>query len=619
MCGLVFAIGSLPVEQFVRRALFRQRHRGPDGDGVVCEQVGDMHLGMAHQRLSILDLSARGIQPMDSASGASRIIFNGEIYNYKQLAAEYQLGPLRTATDTEVAIELIEKIGVEAASRAFNGMWALLVYNRIDGKIYISRDRFGKKPLYYSSVDDGLIFASEMHSLLLHEKLSLKPDLTVAARYLSQSLMDIDDRSWIEGISSFPPASTAAIDVAKPSDGLVNVRRFWAPDFESNPTSQGAPDEILEELGSLVEDAVKLRLHADVPVGIALSGGLDSSIIAAIAARSHQGEGQEVKLFSATNPGSPDDESEFVHEMERHLALGVSQFTLNAGSGESLFGLLETCVSHNDGPIASFSNVLFFKLMEAAKMAGVTVILTGQGADEVFCGYRKYPALEIKRLFQRGNFLDAAGLALNSARRGTIVAGFKFSEAKRYLGRSNTNILGEQARRAHLQIELGRIDTLADRQWQDIAHLSVPYLCHYEDRMSMAWAREVRTPFLDYRLVELGLKMPAGLKMADGWTKYPLRKSFEKWLPKKIAWRKDKKGFVNPQDEWLKNTLRPYVLELMSSASAEVYQSGLVDRAAYLALFNEYCNGNKSIWFRDVFAPFSLEIWLRYLKNRARA
>jgi asparagine synthase (glutamine-hydrolysing) len=619
MCGIVFAIASSPVDGFVRKANARQRHRGPDGEGLFFEKVGDSYLGFAHQRLAILDLSINGAQPMVSASGRTRMIFNGEIYNYRELAAQYGLNSLKTGTDTEVVLELIEKLGIEAASKVFNGMWTIVAHDRQKDKVFISRDRFGKKPLYFFQTNDGIIFASEMRTLLENPKISRKPNSLVAARYLAQAIMNLDNQSWIEGVEAFPPATTAAIDVRKPAEGLKSIQPFWTPELVDLSGDHRSEADILAELEYLVGDAVKLRLHADVPVGIALSGGLDSSIISALALRGHSHTGNAIKLFSATNPGSRDDESKFVLEMSRHLSLDVTQFTLSPGSGSAIEDLVRTCIGHNDGPIMSFSNVLFFKLMEAAKEAGITVILTGQGADEVFCGYRKYPMLELKRKLKQREFLNAARFGINIFRRGTVFNEFKFSEAKRYLGGDNFNMLGPVARSAYIQTRLSTIDTLAARQWQDIAHLSVPYLCHYEDRMSMAWAREVRTPFLDFRLVELGLKMPTALKMANGWTKYPLRRAFSNSLPHSIAWRKDKKGFVNPQDEWMRGALRNRVLEIMSDPSAEVYKTGLVDKKTYLSVFDAYCKGDKKIWFRDVFSPFSLNLWLQTLSEGIEA
>jgi len=615
MCGVVCAVETRPVESFVYAAHRRQRHRGPDSEGFFFEQIGATYIGLAHQRLAILDLSARGAQPMRSHSGNSVIIFNGEIYNYRSLASQYGLQDLRTGTDTEVALELIEKIGIFEASRAFNGMWSIIVFNRGQNRLYFSRDRLGKKPLYYASTKKGMVFASEMHSLLRHPDIEKTADSVTAGRFLAQALQNTDDHSWISGISAFPPAATGHIDVDDPTSGLRNIQKFWSyVDFINNRETRNTSD-FLEETYSTVQDAIDIRLHADVPVGIALSGGLDSSIIAAVSKRMHHDSGNAVRLFSATNPGKKEDESEYVFKVARHLGLDVTQFTLDAGGENGLYELLKECIRHNDGPLSSFSNVLFYKLMEAARQSDVTVVLTGQGADEAFCGYRKYPVLELKRRLKNRAFFAAFSLGLGIVKRGTVLSDFSFSEAKRYLGRSNADLLGPQAKTSFRAARLAEITTLADRQWLDIEQYSVPYLCHYEDRMSMAWSREVRAPFLDFRVIELGLKMPATLKLHNGWTKYPLRQAFASQLPASVTWRKDKKGFINPQDDWLRSTLKDQVLSLMSNPSAEVYTQGLVNRSEYLKRFHSYCQGSKTVWFRDVFSPFSLELWLQELRH----
>ncbi|MFG6531421.1 MULTISPECIES: asparagine synthase (glutamine-hydrolyzing) [unclassified Sulfitobacter] len=609
MCGFVFALSTRPVRNFVTTAHQRQIHRGPDGEGFCFEETAGVHLGLAHERLAIVGLNEFGAQPMLSASGRFRILFNGEVYNFRELAEQHGLRHLRSGSDTEVIVELIERLGIDAAVDHFNGMWAMVVQDIGANRFYVSRDRFGKKPLYVHQDANGIYMASEMHSLLGLPGVDLTPDAVTASRFLAQSLQNVDERSWLECIKSFPPASIAEIDGAEPGAGMRNMRRFWMPRYET-PLPQQRSEETVEELRSLVQDSIRLRLQADVPVGVALSGGIDSSIISVLAAQTVGARGQRTEHFSAVNPGSKEDESEHIDMMARHLDSDVRRFRLDPEEGDGLFGLLQTCIRHADGPVTSFSNLLFYKLMESARSAGITVLLTGQGADEAFCGYRKYPILEIKRLLRARRVGEATKLAAGFIANGTILPQFNLNDAKRYTGASNKSILGEAAASA-LDLEpLGRITSLGERQWLDVSKYSVPYLCHYEDRMSMAWSREVRSPFLDYRVVDMGLRMPERLKLSRGWTKYALRKAFERDLPPSIAWRKDKKGFVNPQDDWLKGNLQPVVRDLMGRNDARVYQTGLVDKAGYLERFDAYCAGRGHVWFRDVFAPFALELWM---------
>lgn len=617
MCGFVFALSTRPVRDFVTTAHQRQSYRGPDGEGFSFQETAGVHMGMAHERLAIVGLSESGAQPMLSASGRFRILFNGEVYNYRELAQQFGLRNLRSGTDTEVIVELVERMGIDAAVTHFNGMWAMVIQDVKTNRFHVSRDRFGKKPMYLHQDANGIYMASEMHSLLGLPGVDLTPDAVTASRFLAQSLQNVDERSWLQSIGSFPPASIAEIDGSDPAAGLRNMRRFWTPEYYT-PLPPQRPEETIEELRALVQDSIRLRLHADVPVGVALSGGIDSSIISVLATQTAGAQGQRTELFSAVNPGSKEDESEHIDVMARHLGADVRRFTLDPYEGEGIFGLLKTCIGHNDGPVTSFSNLLFYKLMQSARSAGVTVVLTGQGADEAFCGYRKYPILEIKRLLKARRFVEATRLASGFIANGTILPQFNLTEAKRYTGSSNRSILGPAAAESLDLAALGQISSLGGRQWLDVSRYSVPYLCHYEDRMSMAWSREVRSPFLDYRVVDMGLRMPERLKLTRGWTKYALRKAFDRDLPASITWRKDKKGFVNPQDDWLKGTLQPVVRDLMGSADARVYQAGLVDREGYLARFDAYCAGRGHVWFRDVFAPFALELWMRIAAEIAK-
>ncbi|WP_246059135.1 asparagine synthetase B family protein, partial [Shimia litoralis] len=301
MCGLIFALAARPVREFVTAAHARQYYRGPDGEGVLFEETAGVHLGMAHQRLAIVGLSESGAQPMLSASGRYRILFNGEVYNFRELADQFGLTGLRSGTDTEVIVELIERLGIDEAFRQFNGMWAMVVQDCVSNRFYVARDRFGKKPLYMYRDSNGIYMASEMHSLMALPGVDVTPDPVTAARFLSQSLQSIDDHSWLELVEAFPAASIAEIDGTAPANGLSNLRAYWKPGYQDElPIS--SEGEAIEELRHLVQDAIRLRLHADVPVGVALSGGIDSSIIAAQAKHQTSALDQMTELFSAVKP-----------------------------------------------------------------------------------------------------------------------------------------------------------------------------------------------------------------------------------------------------------------------------------------------------------------------------
>lgn len=619
MCGIVFALTSDPNEAFIHAASELQHHRGPDGAGLHFERLGCRHLGYGHQRLALLDLSDRGLQPMHSASGRYTILFNGEIYNFRELIAAHGLTDLNSGTDTEVALRVIERVGLDAACRAFNGMWAIVLRDRETGLVSLARDRIGKKPLNILHRGGDLYVASEVKTFFALPDFTPTPNPEVTARYLGQILQNADEQSWVEGINALPAASIGDIRITAPADGIVNLRRYWKPSLDGADPS--IPDaEHLTTLRDLVTDATRLRLKADVPVGIALSGGLDSSILASVAAGAQEGEVARCRLLSVVHPGHADDESAFVDLMATHLGADVSRVSLDLADGgaDATLALITRCNHMNDGPLSSFSAVLFYKMMEQARAQGITAILTGQGADEVFCGYRKFPVLEAKSRAASGHLLSSARFMAGFIGNGTLFGQFSFSEAKRYLGMRNGSIMGPAAEAAFVPFGLSDVGKgISARQLSDIEQLSVPHLCHYEDRMSMAMSREVRSPFLDYRVVEHGLGLPVHLKMRHGWTKFALRKSFEDRLPAQIAWRKDKKGFVSPEATWLRENLRARVLELMGDPANPAYQLGLVDREAYLKLFTAFCNHDARVWFKDVFAPLTLSLWLADWQARA--
>ena len=613
MCGIAGAVGPTDFRDFVSSANTLQHHRGPDAQDSQNFEFGQLNVSLAHQRLAIFDLSDAGKQPMISASGRFAISYNGEIYNFPELIEKYGLNNLRSRCDTEVMLELIEQLGIDEALKQFQGMWAFVALDRENGKLYFSRDRIGKKPLYTRKIGNALYFASELKTLLNipgHPR-PTQVNQRVAKDFLAYALQNTTNESWIEGITAFPPASVGEVDFKTSNLELRKIRRYWTPQTDTIPLD-GSPQARIEALRTTVDDAIVERLRADVPVGIALSGGLDSSIIAATAKRvADEAGGRDVVLFSAVNPGKKEDESYFIDLMANHLGLKVNKFALDSNEDEGLESLLLRGLSGQDGPITSFSSLLFLRLMEKAADLGITVVLTGQGADEGYCGYLKYPALQFKRLLKAGNIVAATKLMSGFVRRGTFLPQFRLTEAKRYLGAANNSILGEALLDMENTSNIAAAGTsLAARQRLDIERFSVPFLCHYEDRMSMQASREVRSPFLDYRVVNAGLQLPDDLKLNDGWTKYALRKAYEADLPQEITWRKDKKGFVNPQDDWLKTTLKATVLDVMENPNAPIYSQGLVNRVEYLKLFKRYCDGNKGIWFRDVFAPFSLALWL---------
>ncbi len=619
MCGITGTVRpSTDLSSLLDAAGFAQRHRGPDGQSKSQENVGKWKVGFGHQRLAIIDLTDGGVQPMVSPSGGSIVTFNGEIYNYVELKQQLAAEGVRfnSDSDTEVLLAALEHWGLQRALNSFNGMWAFAWLDRRGERLVLARDRAGKKPLYWRLTETQLDFASELKALLTLSGGRFDLNRQAAYSLLAQSLLHTDEHTMFEGITNLPQASYAVVDLASETLAL-QVERYWqAPTRLSDPAARFDEDQLAAEVRDLFYSAVDLRLRSDVPVGVLLSGGVDSSAIAA-AVHNRTAAGQQISVLSAVSDDPRFDESPHIDAVARHLGSQVHKIPMNLEPDEA-FELLDHVTWHNDEPVLSFSAVAHYKLMEAAKQLGVTVVLSGQGADELLCGYKKYMFFAAQALMRSGHPLDAAKLLTESFVAGTVMRQLDLREIQRYTPRLAGNKLGSAlgpALAGMKSIDLGLRPgmSLQERQALDFSSLSVPLLTHYEDRMSMAHGREIRLPFLDFRLVEKLIPLPGEWKVRRGWTKYIFRKAIERDLPRSIVWRKDKKAFALPQSVWLRHQLKDKVLELFEPG-ALVFQHGLLDRDRFLARYAVYVGeGERSgrVWYREIFAAVSLELWLR--------
>jgi asparagine synthase (glutamine-hydrolysing) len=592
-----------------------QQHRGPDGQTVQRLKVGRWHVGLAHQRLAIIDLSDAGAQPMLSPSGRSLLTYNGEVYNYLELRSELEGRGVvfRTHTDTEVVAAACEEYGIAQALQRMNGMWAFLWIDLEEQRIYVARDRFGVKPLYLYQRDGVFACASEIKTLVRALALRCEVNVRAVATYLLALQQDTSEETFFEGVLKLAPGHYAELDGAAGTP-VPRISRYWILDGATEPPSETAA---IEETRALLTDAARLRLRSDVPVGLLLSGGLDSSAIAALVSE-RLGPDSDLTFISAVSDDRDTDESPFIHTVARHLARPVTEVRLDFPA-EQILPLIGRVTEQCDEPIGSFSCVAQNLLMQRAHERGVTVLLSGQGADEVFCGYRKYAAFQLQALARAGHWLAAMRLFAAFVQQRTVLNQFTMAEARRYLPHwlvpSSPQVTGPALEGQSLLCPpLGARDDLRDRQRADVESLSIPALTHWEDRNSMAWSREVRNPFLDYRLVRFGVNLPMTLKVRSGWTKYVLRRAVASSLPPSIVWRRDKRGFSTPEARLLRKELRGSVDELLAP-SAEMVRRGLVNPLAARARFGGFLNGSsplgQSVGSRDIFQLISLELWLR--------
>jgi asparagine synthase (glutamine-hydrolysing) len=616
MCGIAGVVTFRKnVAEILLKARDVQKHRGPDAEGFIQTRVLNKSIGLGHQRLSILDLSAAGNQPMAASNGLGWLVYNGEVYNYREIRADLEKcgRSFKSYSDTEVVLTALQEWGVEEALNRFNGMWAFAWLDLPNSCLVFARDRAGIKPIYILLSKEEIFFASEVKAILEMSSQKFSLNGQIIGEYLLQSQLDTGDETFFMGIRKIPAAHYGVLDLSVDKLSL-QLKSYWTlPVKEQQFVNE---ENLAEEIRELFFDAVRLRLRSDVPVGVLLSGGVDSSSIAS-AVQVILGKNGNLNLLSAISNDPSFDESPFIDKMTEYLGCSVNKVVLDFPPGRA-FELLEQVCWYNDEPVGSFSNVAHYLLMREARNLGITVVLSGQGADELLCGYKKYLGFYLQSLVRKGQFGKAFHEFWSFWRQGTVLSQFSIQEAKRYLPGSlkpsETDIRGPVLKDfTPLDIGLPPGMTVMERQALDIQRYSIPILTHYEDRMSMAWSREIRVPFLDYRLVEAMIPLPTKMKLHNGWTKWIFRKAMESHLPKEITWRKDKQSFVNPQEGWLREHLKQGVMDHFGEDSL-IFRHQLVERRPLLSKYETYCRqkaGSGSIWFKDIFSPLALEIWLR--------
>ena len=629
MCGLGAIVQLRPDPQALERSLHAlehaQSHRGPDGRAIRIEALmapgapANRLLGLAHQRLAVVDLTARANQPMVSPCGRYILCYNGEIYNYKELAQALRDDGddslASDAGDTAVLLTCLTRWG-PAALQKFNGMWALVLYDRIACTLLMARDRMGVKPLYWSLDADGLVIASEIKGILAATGKRYPLNEDVVARHLVQSLADTDSQTMFRGINAVPAASFAVVNLNHLVSQALRPQfeHFWQHPFELQTPLQVQADP--EYLCFLLQDAVRIRLRSDVPCGLLLSGGLDSSSILA-AANAQQ---LDLKVLSATSSDPASSEEYWVKQMARQCRTKPIWIQIDEDP-LSILADLGQASRFNDAPLPGLAMIAQQRLMLAAKDKGMVVVLSGQGADEQLGGYNKFFYFYLRELISQGRWAGALAQTLRCFAQGTVLNQFSLSEAKRYLPSINfgrASILGTRLSQAQL-CKMASSGSYREREWRDVQSLSIPLLLHCEDRMAMSCGRETRHPFMDYRIVDFLATVPAHQKFQDGWPKWLLREAMRHDLPTSITWRRDKKGFNIPESKWLGSDFVPYVQQLLAGPLLCV-DHGFVNLIALKAMYQRFLTRSAGASYKDVLSVITLEAWLReYAQHIASA
>jgi asparagine synthase (glutamine-hydrolysing) len=618
ICGVV-ALERPAETEVVERMLTSMRHRGPDASGTHAEPG----VALGGNRLAILDLSDAGRQPLSSADSRVHIVYNGEVYNYRELRAELEGKghSFRSGTDTEVVLAAYREWG-DACVRRFNGMWAFAVWDSAERRLFAARDRFGVKPLYYRQAGDRLVFASELKAFRCDPELRLAPNLGIVRDYLERGLLDHTDETFFEGIVSLPAAHSLVFD----SRGL-RVGRYWQLEPKEPPAGDPAP--LVREL---FLDSVRLRLRSDVPVGTCLSGGLDSSTLVCTVDHLFRTEveaarplGERQQTFTAWF-GDPGLE-------ERPYAEAVVEKTeaephwISFDSAD-LVANLPAVVEAQDEPFGSTSIVAQWYVMRAARAAGITVMLDGQGSDEVFAGYPSFfgyrfaDLLLEARLRELGSEVAAYRRAhgASSLRAGLLLA--RALTPERFESAVRARVTGSRSLTTPDLRALPRPEQANGSPFPDhlrrklstmIARRGIPELLHSEDRNSMAHSIEARVPYLDYRLVELVFSL-GGLHLIDqGRTKAVLLRALGDLLPQRVRERRTKLGFPTPEARFFREALGDHAADVFASGSFR--ERGFVDARAASTRLARHRRGEIEAGF-ELWRALNLELWARAFLDR---
>lgn len=534
------------------RAVDLAAHRGPDGRGTFRSR----NLGLGHRRLAIVDLSDDGLQPMHYAEGLLTLTFNGEIYNYLELRKELSARGVsfRTQTDSEVILAAYSEWGADCVSR-FNGMWAFAIYDAARNQIFLSRDRFGVKPLFFIDEPGTFAFASEIGQLL--PLLGPRPtDLDRVRCFLLTGGLDLDNHTFFGGISKLPAGSSAIYDLVS---HRLSIQSYYS--LRARPDFQSLDDhDALKLFACTLEDSVKLRLRSDVLVGTCLSGGLDSSSIATLASNLVGSKGPtSFNAITAISEDKTTDETPFARSVVEHSHL---DWVRVKPSYQDFTDSLPSIVVAQQEPFGGPSLTMQYFVMKAARENGIKVLLDGQGGDETLLGYEKYYYTYLRQLLRdagwSGVFAGIASLRVANGRLGIsglakYVLGARFSTLRAFgHWREQPYLSGITRSPAHITDFARRANEPFRLQTLEIESTNLPVLLRYEDRNSMHHGVEARLPFLDYRLVELSLSLPVRQKIRNGWTKWILRRAMDGRMPAEVVWRRNKYSFNAPDNIWLR-------------------------------------------------------------------
>ena len=594
-----------------------QKHRGPDGSGFFTNEKNC--IGFAHQRLSIIDLET-GNQPMTGPYG-STICYNGEIYNYLELKKELAGYDFKTTSDTEVILAAYQKWGEDCVNH-LRGMFSFAIWNEKEKTLFIARDRFGIKPLYYTIQNDTFYFASEVKTLLPFID-EVKVNHTALKDYLYFQLY-LGGCTLIDNIIELPPAHKLTI-----KNGKINTTKFWEVYY--NLDYDHTPKYFSEKLHELIYESVSLHTRSDVPIGSYVSGGIDSSIIASVASKTSQNKENFLGFTGKFTYGESYDESYYARKLAEKAKIGLHEIDITSND---FIDSIEKVIYHLDYPVAGPGS---FPQYHVSKLASQhrKVVLGGQGGDEIFGGYTRYLIAYFEQCIK--------GAIDNTLTGGNFVVTYEsiipnlvsLQNYKPLLKEFFKDGLFDSIDKRYFRLINRAPDLKNEIKWEELGGYSpfdsfakifngsnvgkesyfdkmthfdfktlLPALLQVEDRMSMAHGLESRVPFLDHPLVEFAATMPADIKFKDGTLKMILTNTMKSELPTEIINRTNKMGFPVPLNEWLGNELKEFINDLMGSTQAKT--RGYFNNAEIMKGLQTEGKFGRKVW-----GLLSLELWYK--------
>lgn len=631
MCGIAGYYGYEPDEPMLRAMSETIAHRGPDGEGYYTEGL----VGFAHRRLAFIDL-AHGQEPMISQDGKTVLIYNGEVYNYLDLRAELEaLGrSFVTSSDTEVVLQAYEQWGTEAFDR-FNGMFGFAIHDTARGKVVLARDHFGIKPLYFSVLPAGhgsgqsgtkrpaLLFGSEIKPILATGKVPKRVNERILYRYLQFRIHDEEAATFFEGIDKLMPGQMLTLDTGSGKIDLSMFTRLQEELKELSSIQRPYSAEVIEEYRQRFTEGVRLRLQSEVPIGSALSGGLDSSAVVATInqlmaeqAAATDSLGASQQTFTAIFPHSINDEEKYADAVLEACQGNVTSHKISPTADE-FANDLEDFVRTQEEPIISSGPYAQYRVMKKASQH-VKALLDGQGADEMMAGYIPYYFAYLRQLKKKGQFGTLVKELLSSTDILFRLGRFKLLGILTLRKETGMSQLLQPTFRTEYRAERFSIipDNLKLRLIDDLFHKSLPSVLRYEDKNTMRFSLEGRVPFLDKEVVKFLFSLSDEAIIKGGWNKRVLRDATRGLLPPMISNRRNKIGFTTPEAEWfLKMKERIYEIFLSSSFENRPYWN----QDAVIYAFEKYVSGHHAGSTMVFWRLLNTELWLREFFDEPQA